>query len=222
MHRSVRMGGAIALGAVVFVLRDASAADPAPSLFTDAARTAPAPYALPPAPALPAGCAVPSKDQCADGSWYKTDTCAKDPAKSAAIQNFCAWTFQKAWVDTQADAHPTLFPTSPPSSPNPILTPGIRTEHGKSVPARTRAPRCPSPRRATRRRWACTDAARRGHLGGRRSRAQRPPQAEAARGERPPPVVATCLYVPIRRGEGDRRLVNKARARSLDWVKRSE
>lgn len=132
MHRSARIAGIVSLSALVFAMRDADAQ--APLLYSDGAQASPA-YNLPAAPALPAGCAAPTREQCADSTWYASDACAKDPAKAQAMKDYCTWVFQKAWSDTQADAHPTLFPGSAPNSANPVMAPGTRVDHGKSVPA---------------------------------------------------------------------------------------
>lgn len=124
------------LGLAIFSLtvRDAGAGPTAPPpVFAGGRNAAPAPYNLPPAPALPAGCATPTKDQCADSKWYEGDACAKDAAKGGAVRAYCTWVVQKGWADTQQTVRPVIVPVAAPNAPDAVLPPGTRVDNGKSV-----------------------------------------------------------------------------------------
>ena len=138
MNRTARFVGIGSLAVLSLAIGDAGAqgVQVQPEVYKATRGGSPPPkYNLPPQPALPAGCAAPTKDQCGDSNWYKADACASDAAKAKAMQDYCVWVLQKAWVDTQSTQHQTLFPTSPPSTPNPVLTPGRLDQYGKSVNA---------------------------------------------------------------------------------------
>src|SRR5258708_38549143 len=177
----VGLGSVAFFGLAVSAVSDAGAEAPQmQELYTATRGGSPSPkYNLPPPPALPAGCTAPTKEQCADSTYYTSDACAKDPAKSKQMQDYCTWVLQKAWADTQQSQHQTLFPTSPPSSVSPILTPGRLDQFGKSVPA------VKMNRPTEKRRIA----------GGSRQGAPRP-AAPAATLNSPPPTIRTGAAIP--------------------------
>src|SRR5437016_5039803 len=108
MNRTAKIVGLGSVAFLAFAMSDAGAQglQVEPRVFTATHGGTPPPnYVLPAQPPIPAGCTLPTKDQCGDSNWYKSDACAKDPAKSKAMQDLCVWVLQKAWVDTQATQH---------------------------------------------------------------------------------------------------------------------
>ncbi len=140
MKRIVGVASVVGLGGLATALVVGSAEADGPTLTpphrvfsASTAMPASASFTLPPAPALPAGCSPPTKEQCADSTWYSGNACASDPNKSKAMQNYCTWVLQKAWTELPSAQQPALFPVSAPKEPQPLLKPGRRIEAGKRV-----------------------------------------------------------------------------------------
>ena len=100
-------------------------------------RTISVPFKLPAEPAIPSGCTTPTKAQCVDEAYWRTNACGSAPAndpRSKGMKAHCTWQMQKSWVASSVSARPTVFPTTNPTTPFPAMGSGRRVDHGKVLP----------------------------------------------------------------------------------------
>lgn len=88
----------------------------------------------PPKPALPAKCAEPTLAECTTKATYDKG-CFVEATKKQAMLDFCTWVIRSEWYKANVAGVTTLFPTSAPNSPSPILTPPRKIDRGKNFPA---------------------------------------------------------------------------------------
>jgi hypothetical protein len=103
-----------------------------PGIFATTVGASVGPLPLGPEPAIPAGCTKPSLTQCTDGDYYRTNACAKDPAKGPAVRAHCTWQLQKQWNASSPKGKKGFNPVTQPNEPYALLAPGKPVERSKS------------------------------------------------------------------------------------------